>query len=344
MSLNLPATVHKDYALDDCNTMAVPSIAEFYAQPCNALELLEALHFAKNKKLAQTILGSGSNVVLPDFLVGLCLHLMFSGIEVWREDKDYVWIDVQCGENWSNLVRYCLSHHWYGLENLADIPGSVGAAPVQNIGAYGVELSSFLEAVHILDIDSEEQQTITTADCGFSYRNSAFKSDAYSHKIIQAVRLRLYKQQQPCMHYESLQKHLQAQNILNPNCQQIYEAVSFLRNRLPDVHVAPNVGSFFTNPQLDRTTYEDFIKNHQDVKTWQQADGYYKISAADLLERCGWKGRDYKGVVVHHDHALVITNPKHRLGADIMDCATAMHDSVADRFGVSLAIEPTILV
>lgn len=336
--------VQHNYDLTACNTLSVPAMAEHYAAPTDKAGLRACLDFARSAGLSITVMGAGSNVVLPKYLKGLVVSPRFSGIEVLERTREHVVISVGAGEDWSELVRHTLRQGWYGLENLATIPGSVGAAPVQNIGAYGTELARFVLRVVAIDALSGTEETYDNADCDFAYRQSIFRRHWRDRKIIIAVHLRLATEFKPNTTYESLRAYLRARDITELSALAVYRAVATLRRRLPDVTREPNVGSFFLNPEMDESAYRGVLKLCPDVKAWSQPLKRMRISAADLLERCGWRDKSCAGVRVHKEHALVIVNDQHRSGADVMHCATAMHVSVLQRFGVDLEIEPRVLV
>ena len=345
--MDMPRTqtwMQHDYHLTGCNTLGVPCVAECYATPTDLEQLQESLAFAKKRNMPITILGAGSNVILPEYLSGMVLRPMFSGIRALKKDAHHIIVEVGASESWAGWVRYSLRKRWYGLENLAAIPGSVGAAPVQNIGAYGVELASYLSEIVVVDSKTAKVQILRPADCDFSYRKSAFRERWHDSKIIIAVRMRLLTKAKPHTEYAVLRQHLEKKATATVSALHVYRSVVSLRRRLPDVLDEPNVGSFFVNPELDRPAYERLLKTCPDIKAWPRPKGYMRVSAGDLLERCGWKGKVYKQVRVHSRHALVIINDQYQSGAAVMRCAQAMRESVAQRFSIDLAIEPRVLV
>lgn len=341
---SIPANIWQNYDLVSHNTLAVPAVADWYATPATLAQLRMHLRFATERDLPVTILGAGSNVVLPERIEGLVLRPLFVGVRLVKRDSRHVLIEVGASEDWAHLVRFSLRQGWYGLENLALIPGSVGAAPVQNIGAYGVELARFVLKVVAVDVRSGIREEFSADECDFSYRQSVFRSRWRDHKIITSVHLCLDAQARPYTEYESLREHLKQRGVTQPSALQVYRSVATLRRRLPNVVREPNVGSFFVNPELDTTAYRALLKLCPNVKAWQRPDARMRVGAADLLERCGWKGRTYDGVQVHSRHALVIVNHKRCSGVAVMRCAQAMRLSVEQKFGVSLEIEPRVLV
>jgi UDP-N-acetylmuramate dehydrogenase len=338
------AWIQRDYDLGGGNTLGVPCVAGWYATPTNLAELSDSLALAQAQSMPVTILGAGSNVVLPSRLPGMVLRPMMMGIRMLKRQDDYVIVEIGAGENWAEWVRHSLRRRWYGLENLANIPGSVGAAPVQNIGAYGVELSSYLYELTVMDKQTGNAETLSAAQCEFSYRNSIFRGKWRDRKIITAVRMRLCTRAQPHTGYARLQQHLADRSASKISACRVYRAVVTLRRLLPDVLREPNVGSFFVNPELDQPAYQRLLSACPDIKAWPRSAERMRISAGSLLEHCGWKGKTYEKVRVHDRHALVIINDRHCPGETVMRCAEAMRQSVARQFDIHLAVEPRVLL
>jgi UDP-N-acetylmuramate dehydrogenase len=289
-----------------------------------------------------TVLGDGSNVVLRGELPGPVLRYRRTGCELLARDSHSVLLRVHAGQNWHALTEWALDQGFYGLENLALIPGSAGAAPVQNIGAYGVELAQLLHSVHGLMRADASPFTLSAQDCQFAYRDSIFKHAWRDACVITAIDLRLRLRDEPCLAYPALSEAL-AQKHCTPTAHTVFQAVVALRRaRLPDPAVLPNAGSFFHNPVVDAAHAGQLSRDYPQMPRFPQPGGRVKLAAGWLIEQCGWKGYTGDGVGVHAEHALVLLN----LGADdaqpLLALAERIRHSVAARFGCQLQIEPRI--
>jgi UDP-N-acetylmuramate dehydrogenase len=243
--------LQENYPLQANNTLALKQHARYFCCANNEDELLQQVHFARQKNISVLMLGEGSNIVLGKDFPGLVIQNAIKGIHVVSEDAESVVLDIGAGENWHALVCHTLHHQWFGLENLALIPGTVGAAPVQNIGAYGVEVCSFVTHVKVLDTETDQWETIDNAHCQFSYRDSVFKHEP-GRLLITRVRLRLHKKPRVNVQYQAIKNWFTAQGIVdekNISPQQVCDAViAIRRSRLPDPVRMPNAGSFFKKP------------------------------------------------------------------------------------------------
>ena len=321
----------------------MPARAEVYTEPSTPLALCEALDWARAEGLRVTPIGEGSNLVLAGDVAGLVVRPMLRGISVVARDDATVTLRVAAGENWHAFVAGCLEEGYYGLENLALIPGTVGAAPIQNIGAYGVELESFVVAVHAIAIDNGEEVTLAAERCEFSYRDSVFKRALRDQVVITSVDLRLPLQ--PCVdtRYPSLAAHLSEQGIAAPTPRDVFAAVVAIRSaRLPDPAQIPNAGSFFKNPVVDAAIATALQSRFPDMPLFAAGEGGSKLSAAWFIDQCGWKGQREGGVGVHEHHALVLVHRGGATGADLLELAARIQESVAHTFGIDLEIEPRV--
>ena len=335
--------LRRNESLQVHNTLALPSRAAALVEVTGEEELRQALTWAARTGLPPIPLGEGSNVVLAEDLEALVLRLVNRGIERIDEDESTVVLRVAAGENWHQLVCWTLGQRLYGLENLALIPGAVGAAPIQNIGAYGVELCSFVEAVHGVELERGEGFSLAAQDCAFGYRDSVFKQRLRDRVVITAVDLRLSLRQAPRVDYPSLAAQLAERGIAAPGAQDVFDAVvAVRRERLPDPAVEPNAGSFFKNPVVDATTASTLAREWPDLPQYEQPGGGSKLPAAWLIEKCGWKGRCEGGAAVHRQHALVLVNRGGGRAEDIMRLARQIQESVTGRFGIDLEIEPRV--
>ena len=329
--------------LQSLNTLAVPAVAGNFVRVQTVDEVKHALKLANELNLPVMVLGGGSNVVLPDLYVGLVIHMAISGIELVDDDREFVWLKIGAGENWQQLVEHCLNFHYWGLENLALIPGTVGAAPMQNIGAYGVELESVFEELNAVERASQVEVTFNREGCEFAYRDSIFKNRLKDNYVITSVTLRLTKQPRLQWQYPALRDALTATEI-NPD--KITPALvaqtvcNIRRSKLPDPASLPNAGSFFKNPIVDQALLTNLRQQFPDLVSYPQADGREKIAAAWLIDRAGWKGRESFGVGMHTEQALVLVNPGQKSGQQVLDFARQIQDDIQQKFGIALQIEP----
>ncbi len=291
------------------------------------------------------VLGGGSNLILPPLWSALVLKVGFKGIALVSELPDCRLIDVAAGESWHGWVRDATLRGWSGLENLALIPGTVGAAPVQNIGAYGVELQDRIESVTAWNIPQGSFKTFSREECAFAYRDSIFKRAAPGTWLIVSVRFRLPKVWTPVLGYPDLQKHFQigSGEAQAPSAQQVFNAVCAIRcAKLPDPAELGNAGSFFKNPVIAADQHAQLLKMHPDVVSYPQSDGTYKLAAGWLIDRCGWKGRRVGAVGMHARQALVLVNYGGAQADEVLALARTVRASVQEMFGVELEMEPVI--
>ena len=289
------------------------------------------------------VLGGGSNVVLAPQLSCLVIKVESQGIRLIDESSDEWIVEAQAGEAWHDFVAHCIGHGWNGLENLALIPGTVGAAPVQNIGAYGVELDQRFHSLTAWDLRNGRSLEMGAQDCRFSYRNSFFKQSEPGRWLITALRLRLPKAWRPVLDYPDLRQHPALQDGVEiTTAQQVFDAVCDVRRRkLPDPAVLGNAGSFFKNPVVDAAAFDALKKAHPGVVAYAQDGGLaYKVAAGWLIDQAGWKGRRVGRVGVHDRQALVLVNYGGADARDIMQLADAIKADIQARFGVILEQEP----
>ncbi len=322
------------------NTLGVSCVAPLSLEVRSVAELRD--FYARPGNESACVLGEGSNVVLaPQLDCPVCI-MGIRGLELREAGNEQVDLIAGAGENWHDLVCWSLDQGFYGLENLSLIPGSVGAAPVQNIGAYGVELAEFFVELSALDTHTGNMVVMDRASCEFSYRHSLFKSPGTdSHRfVITGITLRLSRRADPRTDYPDIQQELQQQGIDQPSPEQIADAVVRVRQRkLPDPTVTPNVGSFFKNPQLDRAQAEQVSRDYPQLNQYTTADGS-KLSAAQLIDLCGWKSRETGPVLVWQRQPLVLVNPERCDGRSVLKLAEAIQVDVEVQFGIRLEIEP----
>ncbi len=290
------------------------------------------------------ILGGGSNILFLSDVPGVVYLNRIGGMEILDETPEYVLAEAGAGENWHRLVRWTLKRGLSGLENLSLIPGLTGAAPIQNIGAYGVELSSVLQSVTAWDWEQAAWITFSEKECHFAYRDSRFKSAEPDRYLITSIRLRLARIFSPKLAYQGLIEELSNHNITEPTATDVSEAVIRLRRRkLPDTAKIGNAGSFFKNPVIDRDEADPLLLSHPDLPAWPDQGDRIKLSAAWMIEHCGLKGMRDGDAGVSDKHALVLVNHGSARGSDIAALAHKVHTTVFEEFGIELEPEPRLV-
>ena len=329
------------------NSFAVSCCAEAFCAVTDENSLLRALDHAHGKRLPVLILGGGSNLLFTADYPGLVIHIKLPGITVEELDGDSVRIRIGAGENWHQLVMYCLKNGLYGIENLALIPGTVGASPIQNIGAYGVELADVFDSLDALEVNSGDVWTFDREACRFGYRDSVFKHGQPGELIVTSVTLLLSRSAAPDTGYQALQQELMERGVSNnPTPEQVAEAVMTIRRRkLPDPAVLPNCGSFFKNPVVGSNVYQNLSERFDSVPAFKvpHEPDLVKIPAAWLLDKSGWKGRNLGACGVHKEQAVVLVNYGGATGVQLLELARDMQQSVLDNFGINLEPEVRII-
>lgn len=337
----------KQHSLKSHNTLAVDVWAEYYWPVNNEAELMAALDWYQNcqdqQDLKLMILGGGSNIVLQDHFSGLVIHMCQQGFKQKAKTQDWIELEVMAGQNWHQLVVETNRLAYFGLENLALIPGSVGAAPIQNIGAYGVEIKDVLTSLRAYNLDSKEFETLSAAECQLSYRDSLFKQAGQPQRIICSVTLRLSLRPGLNLSYPGLHKALTT--IEQPAPKDVVDAVCKLRReKLPEPEQLPNVGSFFKNPIINAEQFEALKHSFPDVVSYPQPNQQYKLAAAWLIDQAGWKGKRHHNVGVHQNQALVLVSFKSAKtsGAEVLTLAGKIQQDIRQRFSIDLDIEPRV--
>ncbi|TQV81320.1 UDP-N-acetylmuramate dehydrogenase [Exilibacterium tricleocarpae] len=328
--------------LQKYNTLAIPASAAHFADIHTLEDLLEALAWNKERQLPLLVLGGGSNIVLGEHFPGLVLRIRLPGIEVVAETDEHVFVRLGAGENWHRVVCHCLDFHYWGLENLSLIPGTVGAAPMQNIGAYGVELQEVFAELQAVEIASGVVVTFDRDACRFGYRDSVFKNRLRDRYIITSVTLRLYQQPRINLSYPALRDAL-GEGVETPTPHQISAAVCAIRSqKLPDPEKLPNVGSFFKNPVVSADTFARLQDAYPGIVGFVIDPSQVKLAAGWLIQAAGWRGVERDGVAVHDRQALVVTNPGGKPGGDILNFAADIAMSVRQKFNLELEMEPRV--
>jgi len=324
------------------NTLGLASRADAFVALRDPAQL-PALSELAQAAPSLLVLGGGSNVVLPERVPGLVARVAFEGVRLVEARPDAWIVEAAGGESWHGFVAACVAQGWDGLENLALIPGTVGASPVQNIGAYGVELQERFHSLTAWDVREARFVEMRAAECRFSYRDSTFKHDEPGRWIIVSVRFALPRPWRPVLEYPDLQRHARLADGA-PSARDVFEAVCEIRRaKLPDPAVTGNAGSFFKNPIVPAAQREALAARFPGLVSYPQPDGRYKLAAGWLIDQCGWKGKALGAAGVHDRQALVLINRGGATAEDIMGLARAVQDAVADRYGVRLEPEPVVV-
>ena len=337
-----PAKLIPNMGLKHRNSFGLDSTAELAYEISAADQLPALMKELSDKKVAWRSLGGGSNVILPDSLPGATLLINILGQEVIKSDDQSTWLAVGAGVDWHEFVSWTLDQNLPGLENLALIPGTVGATPIQNIGAYGVEVGEYIDSIEAFDTKANAFVTIPQAACQFAYRDSHFKQNP-NRFIVTKVVFKIPKAWQARVQYADLAKQFTESNS-SPSAKQVFDAVCAIRSKkLPDPAVIGNAGSFFQNPIVDNAQYARLIKQFPELVSYPDATGTRKLAAGWLIDQCGFKGKRIGDVGVYENQALVLINYGGSTSADILNLAKQIQDEVLKRFTVQLKIEPNIL-
>lgn len=333
--------VSQNPSLKSLTTLGVQASAGLMITLENEEDVLSLPPFSPQRDL---VLGGGSNILIVGDVPGTVVHNQLTGKAVVEAHDGHAWVEVGAGENWHELVCWTLDRNLSGLENLSLIPGLVGAAPIQNIGAYGVELSSVLETVTAWDLAQSRWTSFTLSQCELSYRDSRFKSREQDRYLICSIRLRLDTHFTPRLEYAGLADALLREGIEKPAAQDVSNAIIRLRkSKLPDPSVTGNAGSFFKNPVVTQNQAENLFERFPDLPTWPQAGDTVKLSAAWMIEHCGWKGRREGAAGVSDKHALVLVNHGAASGPQILALSGRIQSAVQNTFGILLEPEPRIV-
>ena len=332
-------TILKNFQLKEFNSLKFDKKANFFCRINSIEDCLEAIEFSNSNGAKPFILGSGTNLVLTQDVKGIVLKIELKGKRIEGN-----FVTLGAGENWHDSVLWTLKNGFYGLENLALIPGTVGAAPIQNIGAYGEEISSKINSVEVIDLENGHKEELLKEDCFFEYRHSFFK-EVRSKYLITGVKLELSKEPNTNTTYKSLYNFLVRDDI-DPNTatpNQVCRAVTFLRQQiLPDPDKVPNVGSFFKNCILDKNRFEKIKEIFKDLPFFLINDGKYKIPSAYLIEKAGWKGYKEKEVSISSKHSLILITSGKAKSLEVMNLSSKIIEDIAHKYGIILEIEPYV--
>ncbi len=291
------------------------------------------------------LIGGGSNMLLTkDITDKLVIHVNITGIEIIKKDDNFIWITAQAGENWHNFVIWCIQRGFGGLENMSLIPGNVGTAPIQNIGAYGKELKDNFVSCTALEIATQKTKTFTKNECQFGYRNSIFKNDLKGQYIITSVTFKLTRNNHDIsIAYGAIEAELAKKKITSPNIKQVSNAVITIRkSKLPDPNELGNSGSFFKNPIVSKNTFDKFITKFPEAPSYVVSDTKIKIPAGWLIDQAGFKGKRFGDAGVHKNQALVLVNYGNATGQEIWDLAMLIQNTVYEKFGIMISPEVNV--
>jgi UDP-N-acetylmuramate dehydrogenase len=334
--------IQQNVSLKQYNTFGIDVKAKYFVE-VTSLEELKAV-LGSEEYPDKFILGGGSNMLLTKDVEALVILIGLKGIRITEKEPSFTHVEVMAGENWHHLVLWTLEQDLGGLENLSLIPGSVGSAPIQNIGAYGVELKDHFHHCEVMDLDTQETSTFSLAECQFGYRDSYFKKEGKGKYVITSVTFRLSSIDH-VLHtgYGTIEAELAATGIAHPTIQDISRAVIRIRqSKLPDPKILGNSGSFFKNPVISLKHYQDLLQDHPQLPSYKVADNAVKIPAAWLIEACGFKGKRVGDAGVHKNQALVLVNYGNASGTELLALARKIQRSVSDAFGIT--IEPEVNV
>lgn len=337
--------IRENISLKAFNTFGIDVQARYFGAFNGLAGLEELIDFSsQGNGLPRLVLGGGSNLLFTRNFDGLVLKNEIPGIEMIREDEHHVYVRAGAGENWHRFVMYCLEKGWSGMENLALIPGLTGATPMQNIGAYGVEIKDIFESLEAFDIRDKTTVRFSATDCAFGYRESIFKNKLKGLFVITHVTYRLNKKPVLRMEYGAISAELERMKVTRPDPESVARAVmNIRRSKLPDPLITGNAGSFFKNPELDEARFLELKSKHPDIVGYTQPGGKVKLAAGWLIEKCGWKGYRNGDAGCHELQALVLVNYGNAGGSDILHLSQKIKAEVHGTFGILLEEEVNII-
>ena len=330
--------------LKPLNSFGLPATAANLVRITHEADLRQVIDDPVLGPAPKLVLGGGTNVILTQDPAACVLKMDIAGRRLVHEDAQGIVVEAGAGEGWHDVVAWTLDQGWGGLENLALIPVTVGAAPVQNIGAYGLELKDRLESLDVIDLTTGRKATLNAAQCRFDYRDSIFKHELAGKSVITRVRLRLPQPWQPVLGYLDLERKMAETGITAPSARQIFDWVCAIRRaKLPDPKDLGNVGSFFKNPVVSPEQCRDIIGRDPEIVHYPLPDGNVKLAAGWLIDACGWRGKSIGRAGVYDKQALVLVNRGGASGAEVVTLARAIQESVYGRFGIRLEPEPVVI-
>ena len=336
--------IESGVSLKPYNTFSLPAVARTLVRVTSDADVRRVVDHPELGVAPKFVLGGGSNIILTRDMPQIVLKVEVRGVRLVEERTDAWIVEAGAGEPWHELVAHTLAQGWPGLENLALIPGTVGAAPVQNIGAYGVELKDRFESLDAVDLVTGRTSTLWPEICAFGYRDSVFKHSLAGRCVITRVRFRLPKPWPPVLGYLELERKMVETGISAPSAKQVFDWVCAIRRaKLPDPALIGNAGSFFKNPVVTPEQCRDIIGRDPEVVHYPMPDGSVKLAAGWMIDACGWKGKSVGQAGVYEKQALVLVNRGHAIGSEVMTLARAIQESVYGRFGIRLEHEPVVV-
>ena len=336
--------IQKNVSLAKYTTLKIGAAAEFFAVIENRDDLQEAIAWAKKNKRPVFVLGGGSNLLVSKKFKGLVLKNEIKGVQISSETKDEVWLTGNSGEIWSSFVSHAVKNRLYGLENLYLIYGTVGAAPVQNIGAYGVELKDVFDSLVAIDLKTGREKTFYFKDCRFGYRDSIFKNKLKGRYFIYSVTVKLSKKSAWKLDYGSIKEELKKQKVRKPNLQSVIKAIETIRNsKLPNPFVLPNAGSFFKNTEISKSQFKKLQTLYPDMPSFPATRGKIKIPTGWLIEQTGFKGLKIGPVAMHEKQALILVNYGGAQAKDVLRLVKAIKSAVKKQFGLEIEEEVNVI-
>lgn len=336
--------IHKNYSLKNLNTFGIDVKAKRFVQITSEAELQEILLHPQLNKDNLFVIGSGSNLLFVNDFDGTILKNEIKGVSEQKLDNRKVLLSIGAGENWDDIVNYAVGKNYYGIENLSLIPGSAGAAPIQNIGAYGAELKDVFHSLEGYFVDTFEKKTFYLEDCDFDYRDSIFKRELKGKLIITKINLILSLEKKINLTYAVLKAYFEERNIENPLLRQVREAVINIRkSKLPDPAKLGNAGSFFKNPKVSKEELDKLKEKYPGIPFYPSEKEFFKIAAGWLIEKAGLKGKRIGNAGTHNEQALVIVNYGGATGQEILEFAKHIQQKVLDEFGILLEPEVNII-
>ena len=336
--------IFHDESLKPYNTFGIDVKAKLFCEIDSTEKLSELIQSGVTIRQPLLLLGGGSNILFTGDVDVLVVKMSILGKEILFQDEEIALVRIAAGENWDDFVAWSLEQGFAGLENLSLIPGNVGSSPIQNIGAYGIELKNSIEDVEVMYLDDGRRQVLLHAECRFDYRDSIFKHELKGRVAILFVTFRLRKSEKLNLSYGTISRELEAMGITVPTSFDVRQAVcNIRRSKLPDPAILGNAGSFFKNPTVSNEIYNTLVIKFPDLPTYPQANGSYKLAAGWLIEQCGWSGVRRGDAGVHKAQALVLVNYGAATGKEILTLATEIQQSVHAKFGIKLEMEVNIL-
>ncbi len=336
--------IERGVSLKPYNSFGLPAVAGTLVRVASDADVRRVVDHPQLGMAPKFVLGGGSNIILTKDMPQAVIKVEVMGIRLVEERSDAWIVEAGAGESWPRLVEYTLAQGWPGLENLSLIPGTVGASPVQNIGAYGVELKDRFESLDAVDLVTGRTSTLRADFCVFGYRDSVFKHSLANRTVITRVRFRLPKPWQPVLGYLDIERKMAESGNHRPDARQVADWICAIRRaKLPDPAVIGNAGSFFKNPVVTPEQCRDIIGRDPEIVHYPLADGSVKLAAGWMIDACGWKGKHVGQAAVYDKQALVLINRGGAMGSEVMLLAGAIQESVYGRFGIRLEPEPLVV-